>query len=816
MATYTVVKGDTLSAIAKKYNTTVSKLAELNNISNVNLIYVGQVLKLDGSADPAATTTSYYVSINAFGLQANTDRTLFVTWTYSKDNTKEYQVVWQYATGDKNNSGDFIWFNGSDSKETKKESIYSPPSNATDARVRIKPISKTYKVDDKDVSYWTGSWCDWKYYGFDEAPPPVPTGLNVEVTDLQLKMELRNLSSDTSHVKFHIVKNDSVTAKTTSKLAVHTGYVSYTFTLEAGNRYKVRCQAWNGDVAKSDWSEYSESKGVRPVAPRNIIDLSAKSETEVHISWHAAVGAKSYEIQYTTEKRYFDTSSEVKSTTVTGVTKAYITGLETGDEYFFRVRAVNDDGESAWTGIKSVVVGTAPAAPTTWSLTSTAVSGEPMVLYWVHNSEDDSDQVNAQIEMYVNGVKETHTIDGDVSEYAIDTSSYKEGTVIKWRVRTRGVLNQYGDWSIQRTINIYARPSLELYITTSTGSHIETLKSFPFFARAVPGLNGHNPIGYHLSVYSNEVYETIDRTGSVRIVNVNEELYSKYFDTSDTELMVEFSANNIDLENTISYTVVCTVSMDSGLTAEDRAEFRVSWNEEEYPPNAELGIDAETYAAIISPYCEDENGQLIADLSLSVYRREFDGGFTEIGSNLDNVRGTFVIDPHPALDYARYRIVATRKDNGSISYYDVPAIPVGGKAVIIQWDENWSSFDGTAADSTAQPNWSGSMLKLPYNIDVSDKYSLDVSLVSYIGREHPVSYYGTQKGVSSTWNVKIAKSDEETIYALRRLANWSGNVYVREPSGTGYWANVKVSFNQTHRDVTIPVTLDIVRVEGGI
>jgi hypothetical protein len=108
------------------------------------------------------------------------------------------------------------------------------------------------------------------------------------------------------------------------------------------------------------------------------------------------------------------------------------------------------------------------------------------------------------------------------------------------------------------------------------------------------------------------------------------------------------------------------------------------------------------------------------------------------------------------------------------------------------------------------------MLKLPYNIDVSDKYSPDVSLVNYIGRNHPVSYYGTHKGFTSTWNVDIDKKDEETIYALRRLATWPGDVYVREPSGTGYWANVTVSFGQTHKEVIIPVTLDIVRVEGGV
>lgn len=44
--TYTVKRGDTLSAIAKKYGTTVKQIAADNNIKNVNLIYAGQKLKI--------------------------------------------------------------------------------------------------------------------------------------------------------------------------------------------------------------------------------------------------------------------------------------------------------------------------------------------------------------------------------------------------------------------------------------------------------------------------------------------------------------------------------------------------------------------------------------------------------------------------------------------------------------------------------------------------------------------------------------------------------------------------------------------------
>lgn len=44
--TYIVKRGDTLSQIAQKYNTTVKSLAVKNNIKNVNLIYPNQVLKI--------------------------------------------------------------------------------------------------------------------------------------------------------------------------------------------------------------------------------------------------------------------------------------------------------------------------------------------------------------------------------------------------------------------------------------------------------------------------------------------------------------------------------------------------------------------------------------------------------------------------------------------------------------------------------------------------------------------------------------------------------------------------------------------------
>ena len=61
MFTYTVKKGDTLSAIAKQYGTTYQEIAKANGISNPNLIYAGQTLNIGGdnsSATQSAATST--------------------------------------------------------------------------------------------------------------------------------------------------------------------------------------------------------------------------------------------------------------------------------------------------------------------------------------------------------------------------------------------------------------------------------------------------------------------------------------------------------------------------------------------------------------------------------------------------------------------------------------------------------------------------------------------------------------------------------------------------------------------------------------
>lgn len=900
----TVEKNDTLSQIALDFKDYISgstnaariqTLVKLNDITNPNFIVIGQVIKLSGvssSSSSKKTTNTNKATIKAFGIQTGTDRTMYATWTWTKDNTEHYEIKWYYATGDG------IWFIGSDSTTKDKQCTYGAPSNATKVKFKVKPIAKKRKVNNKETAYWTASWSTEKVHTFTNTLD-VPSGLSAEVTgkpgSLKLKAELENISGTATEIEFKVLQNNKTKLSGKNKATIKNRYASYTWPIEAGNEYKICCRAVKGKQI-SEWSDY-ETVETPPADSKGIKTLKARSMTSVYIDWYNVSNADLYRIQYTTDEAFFkDNSTGVNETTrnakETGA--CIIEDLTSGTEYFFRVRAEKGNQYSGWTDIESIILGTEPSAPTTWSNTTTAMVGEPVYLYWTHNTADGSKQTDAELQLYVDGVLETIDVydepeneeeeneEENTYSYKLDTSEYTEGSKIEWKIRTAGITgdytdDNYSDWSIQRTIDVYAEPTINISVLDGTRNYyIETLNSFPFYIYTTTGPKTQSPIGYHLSITANEAYKTIDQTGNFKMVNVDEVVYSQYFDIFG-DLAVRLSADNIDLENNISYTITCVVSMNSGLTAETTYEFKVAWEDAQHEPTAEIEINEEDLSATIRPYLsrkrvdyvkvnydtttgqytvsdeiiekiegtsvdgaytpdddliysgvtatgenvyfcivETDEEELIENVTLSVYRREFDGSFTKILEDVDNSDSTYFHDPHPALDYARYRVVATDGSTGAVSYYDVPGKLVDEKSVVIQWNESWTSYDTLNEDEMEEQPSSCSMLKLPYNIDVSDKYGVDVSLIEYIGRKRPVSYYGTQLGESSTWNVVIEKDDEETLYALRRLAIWTGDVYVREPSGTGYWANITVSFSQKHCDLTIPVTLDIVRVEGGV
>lgn len=318
----------------------------------------------------------------------------------------------------------------------------------------------------------------------------------------------------------------------------------------------------------------------------------------------------------------------------------------------------------------------------------------------------------------------------------------------------------------------------------------------------------------HISVISRETYEVTTPTGDRRVVPADSEVYSRVFIMTDNSLYHELTPNEVTLVNNRSYILKVSVSMDSGLVAQAQQLLDVRWSSTSYLPDGFVEYDPNTMSCKIRPYCFDRRGRMPRDVTLSVLRINANGSLFSIGTGINNDGTAAIIDPHPTLDYARYRVVSTDKNTGLNEYSDLAAYPIHDPSIVLQWNEPWKPYSKGDIYRPAN-SWRGSIIKLPYNVDISEKYNVDAVLTEYIGRSNPVSYYGTQKGVSATWNTDIPKYDTELIYQLRRLANYSGDVYVREPNGLGYYANINISMNIKHKVLVVPVTIEVKKVESG-
>lgn len=418
----------------------------------------------------------------------------------------------------------------------------------------------------------------------------------------------------------------------------------------------------------------------------------------------------------------------------------------------------------------------------------------------------------------------------------------------------------WSDWSPAKSIEVYVTPWLDFensesddwlwdpfdfrydsVLTAYNGSQFpSTITNFPIFIGVVSGPDPQTAIEYQFSITALQDYDILDYDGSTKHIIAGDVIWSVFSaptksyldDNTSNHCLVRINPWDINLANGLDYRLTVTVTMSSGLTATLIKDFDTNYDDTDFQPTATIMLDEDEYSAYITPTLDEvelEPGEVpitLSDVVFHVFRRNYDGTMTEVASAINGDSEVAVVDPHPALNGASYRIVAMSKLTGTVKYIDVPGTEFDKKAIIIQWDGDTQNYDLVQdwSDETEDPDnlmlyGSGiqnNMVVLPYNIDVQNAYDMDKELVKYIGRENPVSYYGTQKGESLNLSTVIPKTSSDIIYALRRLSIYRGDCYVREPNGTGYWANVTVSFNINHLEVTVPVSITATRVEGGL
>ena len=156
--TYTVKSGDTLSEIAEKYNTTAEKLAAKNNIKDIHLIYVDQVLVIEGTASAAAPVATTEETAPA-ATETVEEATSATTTTYEAPATESNTTAASTVSGSEAEAKEWIAQKESGGSYTATNGQYIGRYQLTDSYLNGDYSAENQeRVADAYVAGRYGSW----------------------------------------------------------------------------------------------------------------------------------------------------------------------------------------------------------------------------------------------------------------------------------------------------------------------------------------------------------------------------------------------------------------------------------------------------------------------------------------------------------------------------------------------------------------------------------------------------------------------------------------------------------------------------------
>lgn len=446
--------------------------------------------------------------------------------------------------------------------------------------------------------------------------------------------------------------------------------VIYTLTsVEADVTYWVRARRLNSNDTPSAWSETlactipaapGEGKPVAPPTAPTALTCRAQSDEHpdnVRLDWAEAEGATpdaefaTYEVQWTSNAGAFadnaagDIESADYETEEADATAQHftVTGLERGVQWWFRVRKVNELGNSGWASALAgdtwasetvCTMAVEPevetlAAPTTVATLAGYQMGDVINLAWTHNSEQESEQSAWEVGVRV-------TIDEDTTEggmsgegadnvLPIDLGALvfvregveeevevPDGTVIDWRVRTRGV-GDWSPWSGWRTFAVWAPPSVTVGLLDGRGDDVADagLTAMPLTVVLESGgsAEGNAVVEWWAEISAAESYDVSDYDGSGSHVGSGTVLWRGSSASGDdgfspTRWERAVSVEELSLASGIRYEVRAGIATAQGIRV-DAEPYGVtpSWDTDVPTPLVDVYFNLTQYACHVLPRC---------------------------------------------------------------------------------------------------------------------------------------------------------------------------------------------------------------------
>lgn len=711
----------------------------------------------------------------------------------------------------------------------------SIPDGATSVWIEVRPVSKKYKYyPSKDAkSTKEKSWiqsdirrsatCNTGAFHNPERPTIQSVSVGEDGRTVTVKCQSGDPYAETFEVEIYSGSNRLTgTASLKSDSATFAKSGSVAITGAAGTDYHVRARMKNVLGDESSWTVWPDTALTSPAAPGGLA-AARNADGTCTVRWGAVAAAEGYEVAYGDSDRAMAATGDYK--TKTGITSSSytFTDLEAGKGWWFWVRAVNKAGEGPWSAKPVyVLLGSAPDAPSVWADAYVAVRGESVTVGWQHNASDNSPQgrVRLRVKRGAAGAWQEVAVAPTATEAVLSTDGVPDGDCLSFCVNTWGVDTTAAYMSPDsevRTVRVWQRPSMRASVPA-------VVEGFPFSMTFDPVADKQHPAFAGVSIYAREAHYVTESDGNERYVAAGALAWQGSFRNPADPLVVTLSAGDVALSDGQAYDVVCECVMSSGLTCEAKGTMSCDFADAAYVILGELEAWGEwgcevTPAAIVPP-AVDEAGPEPADgwesdvayaqgVVLSIYRIESDGSLSALMRNIPNDGSWSLVDDHAARGRWRYRITAQSLETGRVWFKDFAQAVENSGGIVITWGQENAVREHVEGEDVESAEAGGVVLYLPWTVSTVEDADPDVEYVEYIGREDPVSYWGTHKRRSAKWTCQIPRDDADSLDKLRALQVLRGEAYARGPLGEGWWCGVKVSLSAPHLEGVIDVSLDL-------
>lgn len=363
---------------------------------------------------------------------------------------------------------------------------------------------------------------------------------DVPGTFMQVFLEKASKTGQANYIKLGKVNNGAASASINSTIDL---------TGEAGYAIHVRNVTSDGISMVSGYASMSVSM---PSAPTLSSVLATTTPGKVYLEWtNNWSDATGVIIAWTDDPDNWMSNDDPETYEITETASNwYITGLETGKTWYFRVRSVKTERDaqafSGWSAEKTIDLSSAPAVPVLY-LSDETITEEGMVTaYWSYVSTDGTGQIAGNIVQatysggawsYGKSIGAT-TTEQHIDLYAVD-NGWTNGQTVYLALQTRSGSGGLSEYSTPVQLVIADKPKVS--ITATSFANQDTVTEYF--------------VGDGVTTQFNCMYSNISTTPTILIDNVRvSPMYNALLRDNGNNL-VDNSGNKLiaTLRNIVSY-----------------------------------------------------------------------------------------------------------------------------------------------------------------------------------------------------------------------------------------------------------------------